>query len=450
MSNSRCSPTEIDSLHVSLKDGITRANSEERDPFVRLAWLVDQQERWLQKQGKSRLAEISSLLCVTTQLQYPNDDLQETLRDYYELRCAPDFPRRLIREGLTPVFRSRFIQALGEVEKDDPDWGAAWSNEQVIIEEIEKWLGFERSKLTFAKPPQTGLTANLEDLRQLCNGLDNSIGECIGMVCFAFTQAEGLLKQLISFYARAFFGPNYKESILQKYKGNSSRSRQRNNLKKDKACFLDLVVVLQDIDQWISEACQLLETDIELNRTQRLERILPNKRLFSDLAQQDDTIQVPVKEGPHITTKPIPIKVPGRSRTIELLEKLNELRPHFDHHKDPIFFHPSNLDNVREGARQILNTFIGLWADMKDSVFPRVVRVRRILQVEPGIVRLDHLPEEGYPMGTIRVELKHLPTYTPQLLGEEVYLCTRREEGSICSDVILLPVDEHLAGGEQL
>lgn len=447
MSNRRSSPADIDSLRASLLYDIERVSSEEHDPFRRLAWLIGQQERWLQQRGESRLSEVGALLSVPTQLQYPKDDLQETLRDYYELRCALDFPRRLIRKGLSHDFRSRFIQVLGEVEKDDPDFGAAWSDKKVI-EEIENWLGFRRRKLATERPG-TGLTAALADLKLNCSNLSDSKTDCVGVVCSAFTQAEGLLKQLIAFYGRVFWGPDYKESILQEYRGNNSRSIQRENLRKDRLCLWDLAQILHDLDQWISDACQSLRTNEEQERGQRFERFFPSKRVFSNLVRQDDTIQVPIKEGNQITTGPAPIKVPGRSQTIELLEKLNELRPYFDHHKDPKFLHPSNLDNVREGARQILNTFVGLWADMKDSIFPRVICVRRILQVEPGVMRLDYVPEKG-PLERIRVELKCLPLYTPRLLGQEVYLYARREEGSICSDVILLPVDEELVGGEQL
>ncbi len=140
---------------------------------------------------------------------------------------------------------------------------------------------------------------------------------------------------------------------------------------------------------------------------------------------------------------PSPISDEFTSPFIATLQNLNPLRPLYVHENDPDFVHPSNLPNIRDGARKILDTFIRLWSEAQETVFPPVVLVRRLIQIEPDVVRIDYVPETGPPLNCIRVATADLPSEidVTQLLGQESFLYVRNGQGGMVFVLLLYPVE---------
>ncbi len=465
----------------------------ESDPFRRLAWLIERQEAYLWQGGrKSDLPRILGLQDAAILLQ----ECEQIVRDYHEMHCSPDFPRRLLREGLKPKTCQVFIDVLGEVERKEDDYGISLDADQVL-DEIEYWLGFRQAALT-VKTPVSGLSTALRALDECRKKLDGpglSRGDVLGQVTEAFVQGETLLRQLLSFYGQILYGPGYIDAILQQYdqevaekarlasdvtslpelshelgevlalpeaqqqravrsfledllRGTrkvkfpaAESGRLRSLQEKGRGLgFLGYVQVLHSLDRWVCRACESSQADDEQRRGQRFERLFQRKRLFPSQAKVGNTMNVPVKEGNRIKTQSVPIKDEDPSPFVGNLRCLNAIRPLYVHEADPHFVHPSNLENMRNGAKEILDTFIKLWTGAQGVIFPHVVVVRRLLQIDANLVRLDYVPENSLRLQCIRVATGDLPPYTVQLLGQEVYLHIRYdEEGDIV--LALYPVD---------
>jgi len=486
---------EFDSLYAALKYDFEEIQRES-DPFRRLAWLIERQESYFQQTGRgSRVSEILGLPSTEVLLE----DCEKALRDYYELRCEPGFPRRLIQQGIKPATRRDFLTILGEVEKGDPDFGIDFDDE-AILDEIEYWSGFQPAGLT-SQPPRTGLDFTLNELYQARNRLEEpgiSRGDIFGQVIDAFVQAESLLRQLLSFYGRAFYGPDYIDAILQQYHREAKEKaqhkdgmtslpelvdelgkllelgeRERENAvrdflegllraprkvkflareakrlhdlqeKKKGLGFLGYTQVLHSLDRWIWRACESPQSDEEQERGQNFEWIFQRRRLFPSQAEAGKTVSAPAKEGNRLVIKTVDIVEQNTSPFVEVLRLLNRVRPLYAHEGDPHFVHPSNFENIRDGAKKILDTFITLWGNAKNMIFPSVVLVRRLIQIEPNVMRIDYVPETGSSLTCIRVATTDLPSDidVSWLLGQEVFLYTRNGQGGMVSVLLLYLVE---------
>ena len=213
----------FDNLRSALKYGFD-AVQQETDPFRRLAWLIERQETFLQQRGReSPLPQILGLQNATALLE----DCESVLRNHQELHCDPDFPRRLIQEGMTAKIRQAFIDILGELERQEDDYGIDFNDNQ-NLDEIEYWLGFRQAALT-VKRPVNGLTTALNDLDQARSKLGDpglNRGDVLGKVTDAFVWGETLLRQLLSFYGRVFYGSDYIDAILRQYDREATEKAQ--------------------------------------------------------------------------------------------------------------------------------------------------------------------------------------------------------------------------------
>ncbi len=446
---------EFDSLYAALKYGFDEIQ-QETDPFCRLAWLIERQEGYFQQAGRrSPLPRTLGLSSSEPLL----GDYEKVLRDYHELRCEPDFPHRLIREGITSATRNAFLAVLGEVERDDPDFGIDLEDEQVF-NEIEYWLGFETARLT-ARQPVSGVVAALDELRRARDKLNDpnlTWGDILGRVASAFVQAETLLRQLFAFYGRAFYGIEYVNKMTSQYEGERNVSsiddEVRQRLARESGWlrgyrrgrwqfgFGNYCHLLHRLDCWIWQAIRSPRDEAESERGIRFKEIFGRDRLLPGQQEGGRSVCAPVKEGNSITLKDVPISDEFTSPFIATLQNLNPLRPLYVHEDDPDFVHPSNLQNIRDGARKILDTFIRLWSEAQETIFPPVVLVRRLIQIEPDVVRIDYVPEAG-PLNCIRVAMADLPfeVEVTQLLGRESFLYVRNGQGGIVSVLLLYPIE---------
>ncbi|MBM4430663.1 MAG: hypothetical protein FJ026_10010 [Chloroflexi bacterium] len=464
------------------------------DPFRRLAWLIRQQEIIVQRGGwKSDLPGMLGLEDPGELLR----NCEDVLRDYHEIHCDPDFPRRLIKDGLKPHLRQVFISVLGEKEKGKDDYWEGFSDAD-IVEEIDNWLGFRRAALV-TKGPGEGLIAALKKLEKACQRLNEpnlSRGDICGQVDEAFIQGETLLRQLLSFYGRAFYGPHYRNDILQEYDGEAEKKGKSapdksslpalvSELGKSWALpgeeresavrafledllrgtrkikwpaqeaaklrqwqtrgkglgFLGYTQVLHSLDRWVKRAC---ESQVD-ERGERFSQLFGRKSLFPGQDEAGQTISVPVKDGNRIVIhEGYRIEEKQVSPFVEILRRLNDVRPLYTHEADRAFIHETNLENIRDGAKKILEVFVGLWHSAQEGVFPPVAVVRRLLQIDATLVRLDYVAEDKPQLNCIRVAATYLPPYARQLLGQEAYLHHRDGQGGIVSKLALYPVDEEL------
>jgi hypothetical protein len=486
----------FDNLRSALKYGFD-AVQQETDPFRRLAWLIERQETFLQQRGReSPLPQILGLQNATALLE----DCESVLRNHQELHCDPDFPRRLIQEGMAAKIRQAFIDILGELERQEDDYGIDFNDNQ-NLDEIEYWLGFRQAALT-VKRPVNGLTTALNDLDQARSKLGDpglNRGDVLGKVTDAFVWGETLLRQLLSFYGRVFYGSDYIDAILRQYDREATEKAQlmagvtslpelsdelgellaltdaerpmivrafledllrrtrkakfpaaeagklRDWQEKGKGLgFLGYIQVLHSLDRWVVRACESPQTNEERVCGQNFDWVFQRKRLFPSQAEAGQTVDVPVKERNRIEVQTVPIEEKDASPFVEILRGLNRVRPLYVHEADSDFVHPSNLPNMRDGAQKILDTFINLWTRIQRMIFPPIVVVRRLLQIDANLVRLDYVPESGPSLRCIRVAVADLPHYVSQLLGQEAYLYIRDRQGSMISALALYPVDEQL------
>jgi len=197
------------------------------------------------------------------------------------------------------------------------------------------------------------------------------------------------------------------------------------------------------MDIWVRRACEAPQDDGDEERGQNFEETFGRKRLFPSQTEAGQTVDVPAQEGNHIVIKTVPITEEESSPFVEILRRLNAVRPLYAHEGDPDFVHPSNLENVRDGARKILDTFINLWSSAQRAIYPSVVLIRRLIQIEPNVVRIDFVPETGPPLNCIRVATNNLPRDVDitQLLGQEAFLYTRNGHGGMVSVLLLYPVE---------
>ncbi|MEO0249550.1 MAG: hypothetical protein ABIN58_08445, partial [candidate division WOR-3 bacterium] len=467
------------------------AIQKETDPFRRLAWLIERQENYLQQCG--RQSELPRILGLSDHIALLKD-CEHVLRDYYETRCDPGFPRQLIQDGLTPKVRQTFIDVLGE-ERGEENYGLTF-NEDQILDAIDGWLGFRQAALAVRRPVN-GLSVALSQMEQAQRKLAEpglSRADILGQVTDAFVLGETLLRQMLSFYGRVFYGSRYVDRILQQYDQEtrargapgvaslpelsaelveffSLREEEREKAVRDfleallrgrkvkyppteagklrdwhekgkGLGFLGWTEVLHSLDRWVVHAFDDPQTNEERERGQNFERLFRRKRLFPSRLEAGRTVNVPVKESNRIEIKTIPIERMDTSPFIEILRYLNRVRPLYVHEADPDFMHPSNRENMHDGARKILDVFVKLWTEAQGVVFPPVVLVRRLLQIEPNLIRLDYVPESGASLECIRVILRDLPPYAPRLLGQEAYLYTWKGQDSII--LALFAVDEEL------
>ncbi len=449
---------EFDSLYAALKYGFDEIQ-QETDPFRRLAWLIERQEGYFQQTGRhSRLSDILGLPSSGPLLR----DCEKVLRDYHELKCKPNFPRRLIQVGLTSATRREFLAVLGEVERDDPEFGIDLEDEQ-ILDEIEYWMGFETARLT-ARPPMSGVVAALDTLRHARNKLDDpnvTRGDILGQVTDAFVQAETLLRQLFAFYGREFYGGEYVNAMVSQYEYEKERNissidtevRQQMSSEsgwlqaylrgKWQLDFGNYCRLLHRLDYWVWQAIKSPRDDAESERGIRFKEIFDRDRLFPGQQKAGRSVYVPVKEGNSILLKDVPISDEFTSPFIATLQNLNPLRSLYVHEDDPDFVLPSNLPNIRDGARKILDTFVELWSEAQETIFPPVVLVRRLIQIEPDVVRIDYVPETSSSLNCIRVATADLPSEVDmtQLLGQEAFLYVRNGQGGMVSVLLLYPVE---------
>ena len=447
---------EFESLYAALKYGFDEIQ-QESDPFRRLAWLIECQEVYFQQTGRrSRLPDLLGLPSSEPLL----GDWENVLRNYHELRCEPDFPRRLIREGLTPATRREFLAVLGEVEKNDSEFWIAFNEEQVC-DEIEYWLGFETAQLT-ARRPVSGVVVALDELNQARNRLNDpnvTRGDILGQVTQAFVQAETLLRQLFAFYGTTFYGANYVEEMISQYEEErnipsiDTEVRQQMSSEsgwlqaylrgKWRLDFGNYCRLLHRLDCWVWKSIYEPRDDAESERGLKFQEIFERDRLFPGQQEAGNSVYVPVKEGNAVTLKEVPISDGFTSPFVATLQNLNPLRPLYVHEDDPSFVHPGNLENILDGARKILDTFLKLLSDAQETIFPAVVLVRRLVQIEPDMVRIDYVPETGPPLNCIRVAKPDLPSEVDvtQLLGQEAFLYVRNGQGGMVSVLLLYPVE---------
>jgi len=450
MSNETQALPEFDSLHAALKYNFEDIQ-QESDPFRRLAWLIEQQEVYLRQRGlESRIPQMLGLSDAAALLH----DCESILRDYYEISCDSNFPHQLVRKGMESRFRNAFVDVLVETEGEDEYFG-----DKQVISKIEDWLGFRQSALIVQRPVR-GLSIILDEICQARSKLDSTEltrWDVCGQVNAAFVNGETLLRGLFSFYGRVFYGSNYVESMLAQYEEARSTDRLSSDIRQQLAReagwlkawlngkwnldFGNYCHILHRLDCWIRQACSSLKGE-EHERGLEFQRLFQRQWLFPPRMVAGGSIQVPVKRGNRIEIESVSIEDPDVAPFVETLLRLNVLRPLYVHEDDPNFVHPTNLENMRDGARKVLDTFIDLWKGAQGEIFPPVVVLRRLLQIEPNLVRLDYLPEGGPWMEHVRVIATDLPPDITQFLGQEVYLHLRDIQGGVASVVTLYPVEE--------
>lgn len=470
---------------------------DEFDPFKRLAWLIEKQERFNRQLNLP--SDIQEILCQSDiDRLILAQDCEHFLRDYYELTCKYGFPHMLIYNGLQSYICKMLMDTIAKSEQNDTYFKIALSDKK-SRDALENWLGFKEKKLTVHQP-ENGLFITLDNLKIARKKLENpklDRGDILGQVTDAFIMGELLLGQLLSLYGRILFDQDYAEKILLQYdreakekaKNNSvatslpelkhelsellnlkddtardeavqafieellrcnqkvkfpsaDAKRLRELLKKGKGLgFLGYTNVLHSLDRWLAFSYEdhASEELIEVGRN--FEKKIDRKWLFSEHAGPNISITVPLKEGNEIKLKDVLIRE-HMSPFIAKLRELNKMRPLYVHAADKNFIHQTNLENIHNGAKIILDTFIGLWEDSQITIFPPVIMIRRILLIESNLFRMDYIPEGSESsLKCIRVVAKDLLSFT-RLLGQEAYLLSKGEKGWKAYDIILFPIDE--------
>jgi hypothetical protein len=277
----------------------------------------------------------------------------------------------------------------------------------------------------------------------------------IGKVGLAFINEEKLLWQMISFYGRYYYGNDYKNKILNNYDYEAKNKRKNlpseaKRLRDNREMhFFDYIQILNRFDQWIAndfESESIGADSQDREKAQKFESSFGRKRILPNSAEIGNIVRVPVRVENQIIYKDVSIQEPGSSPLIEIMRRLNKLRPLFTHNHRSArnFQHLSNLENIREGSIKILGAFFDLWEYFRDVIFPPVVVIRRLIKIEPNLTRLDFIPEGGSALAHIHVADNGLPHNTNTLLGKEAYLRFRDEdeEDGIVSNLILYSVDE--------
>jgi hypothetical protein len=391
---------------------------DKKDPFQRLAWLILEHENIL---GENIIGPALNTTFSISEGDAIFKNYVQMLYDYQELQIENRFPDSII-EKLKPNFRNLIL--------DIDDWECDVNSNSSV--EIKKWLRFDKNKFPIMQTSNS-LAHALNELNKAREELDNrslDIKNIRAKVSSAFDRSERLLQQLLSFYEYAIYGKNLE-------------------IKEDMD-FIYYVQQLRRLDQAIAIACSCSNPkDAKEEQERNFGSIFQRQRLFQN-QRESDHIKVPVKEGNQINWKDLRIKEQCNSTFIESLEELIKLRDLYKSgSKD--FLHNKNKKNIKNGAIKILISFIELWESSEKTIFPKVVFIRRILQVDANRTRLDYTSlvnprdrklEES--LERIWIETKSLPSYTLQLLGKEVYLWVLYEKDGIVSKLLLYPVDEEM------
>lgn len=459
------------------------------DPFKRLAWLVD---RHVELTGK----EPSDCL---TRFDLPGDgayDTEARIRNYYELCCKPLFPRELIW-FMNPQFRRQFLDVLDEENKLPGDVYDNYKSDEDVISAIVHWLNFSESL-----EPRSGVQRVIEDSQKTLIEVQDlrdpsEVYHVQGAVTQAFTESERLLRQMASFYGRFLFGPDYVERFLERFAGERETCTEEDwerllpQLERQYEVLNDLAEEerAQAIRGFAEFILCLKKKPGRMHDMERKLRTLQRRQRNFEYFARIELVNVVNKWVIELCTEPAPhrfaqifgrryivepltpesaqreyefLKKPDKQNRImplfdqpkaldplwiQRLKNLNELRPLYLHEQDLDYLCRPNFENVRRGAEMLLEAFIGLWQEVQGDVFPSVIIVKRIIQTEPQVTRLDYVDErQPNQLCAIRVQSSALPGYVSELLGREAYFSHRDDgEGAAINEIALIPVQEGLS-----
>jgi len=385
---------------------------DKMNPFQRLAWLILEHETILAEPiMRSTITEINSISDADAIFK----NCVQMLYDYQELQIDHRFPDSII-EKLNQNFCNMVL--------DIDEWSYS-NNKRIFIDEMKKWLRFSKSGFP-AMQTSNSLAYALNKFHKARKELEDpsiDLENIRATVRSAFARSERLLQHLLLFYKYAIYGKNIETE-------------------KDKN-FIYYVQQLNRLDQAIAIACKCSKPkDANQEQENNFGSVFKRQRLFQNQMETNDVI-VPVKEGNQINLKKLNIK--EQSMFIESLNEIIKLKEFYEYENcSTDFLHQNNFDNVLDGAIKILISFIGLWESSEKNIFPKVVFIRRIMQVDLNRIRLDYTSTSKSSSERIWIEAKSLPAYTFQLLGKEVYLWILHEDAGIVSKLLLFPVDEEL------
>jgi len=471
------------------------------DPFQKLAWLIEEYEEILLKYNKE--APQNRVLGIFHQ-NMTQDDYKRKIYEYKELEIDQSFPDAII-EALDPNFWN-FVLDIDHSIKYGTEAIRGDDDRNRNLYDLKEWLGFERYKRPSSYLPFIINKLSNSHIK-LMNDDSLNIDDIKDEVILAFDQSKKLLQQLCSFYGYALYGKNYRNIIFNLSGGESENnnfsylvqllneidlsrvyifswndipgkdnSRLANFLnwrlginwaikatfeKLDegntiRVSFMEKMLSLKLNDKKIeitlenssdktyklAEDMEIIEHNIYL--MPNFESLFKRKRLFPDQMASREEILVPIRKGPKITMQRTRVLDKNSSSVIETLRILDRLLEVYVNESDfKDFLHPNNEKIIREGAINILLTFINLWKNFQDDIFPQIVVIRRLIQVDPNLIRLDCMLENG-ELRCFRIEASALPSYTTKLIGKEVYLCLQDVEDDIISKLLLYPVYEEL------
>ncbi|RQW79968.1 MAG: serine protease [Methanothrix sp.] len=418
------SPIDIQVFRDSIESDLDEFYSthDKNNPFQRLAWLILEHETIL---GESIIGPTLNEIISISDADAIFKNCVQMLYDYQELQIEHRFPDSIV-EKLDKNFCNMVL--------DIDEWSYS-NNRRIFIDEMKKWLRFSKSGIP-AMQTSNSLAYALNKFHKARKELEDpsidteSIAE---KVRSAFARSERLLQHLLSFYEYSIYGKNLETE-------------------KDKN-FIYYVQQLNRLDQAIAIACKCSEPkDANQAQESNFGSVFKRQRLFQnqmetngvmETVREGNQIMVPVKEGNQINLKKLDIKEQSMFiKSLNEIIKLKELYEYENCSRD--FLHPNNFDNVVDGAIKILVSFIELWESSEKNIFPKVVFILRIMQVDLNRIRLDYTSTSKSSSERIWIEAKSLPAYTIQLLGKEVYLWILHEDAGIVSKLLLYPVDEEM------
>jgi hypothetical protein len=173
-------------------------------PHAKLAWLVDEYLR------RTNVApEESPVLKELKQFRLDWGDAvrrEDQIRTYCELACCPA-PTDIVRKFPIPFLYRAIPEFLG------------WHDQEIDEHQSpERYVDDVLFALGFPRPPQVdnGLSAytlRWEQGRQFLQGKSRDREKMLGVVLQAYNDSEIVLQNLISFYSRFLFGPDYIASL---------------------------------------------------------------------------------------------------------------------------------------------------------------------------------------------------------------------------------------------
>lgn len=395
---------------------------DKNDPFQRLAWLIREHETIL---GESIIRPPLNEIISISDAGAIFKNCVQMLYDYQDLQIENRFPDSIIEK-----LNQNFCYMVLDID----EWSYS-NNRRIFIDEMKKWLRFSKSGFP-AMQTSNSLAYALNKFHKARKELEDpsidieSVAEKVRSV---FARSERLLQHLLSFYEYAIYGKSLETE-------------------KDMN-FIYYVQQLNRLDQAIAIACKCTKPkDANQEQESNFGSVFKRQRLFLNQMETNDVmetvregnhIMVPVREGNQINLKKLNIE--EQSMFIESLNEIIKLKELYEYENcSRDFLHPNNFDNVLDGAIKILVSFIELWGSSEKNIFPKVVFIRRIMQVDLNRIRLDYTSTSKSSPERIWIEAKSLPAYILQLLGKEVYLWILHEDAGIVSKLLLYPVDEEL------